>query len=410
MTTAPRFDYDHHSVDYADHAEDIHHAARRAGPLVHSGNYGGFYVATDYDTVVTIARDDASFSSRHILDDPVYQGITVPPAPMVFLPIESDPPEFVPYRKLLNPYFSPSAARRLKDTIDQWSTAALDSVIATGSIDFVRDYGNAVSALFTCELLGLPPAEWRELAEPIHERAYTVPRAPANDRAIARFQACVDRVRLIIAERREKPADDLISVLVRSDIDGVPVSDEVVANVCRGLISGGFGTTASLVANILWYLGEHPEDRQRLIDDPGLLPGAIEEFLRYFTPSQALARTVTRDVDLGSCPLRRSDRVLMSWAGANRDPRQFESPDEVIIDRFPNRHVAFGTGLHRCIGSNFARVELSSMVSEVLRRIPDYALATGQARKYPSIGVINGWISLPATFTAGPVVQNRRLP
>jgi cytochrome P450 len=283
-------------------------------------------------------------------------------------------------------------------------------VITTGSIDFVRDYGNAVSALFTCELLGLPAAEWRELAEPIHERAYTVPGTPANDRAVARFQACVDRARLIIAERREKPADDLISVLVQSELDGVPISDEIVANICRGLVSGGFGTTASLVANILWYLGEHPHDRQRLIDDPALLPAATEEFLRYFTPSPALARTVTRDVDLGSCPLRHADRVLISWAGANRDPGQFDRPGEIVIDRFPNRHVAFGTGLHRCLGSNFARVELSSMVSEVLRRIPDYTLVSGESSRYPSIGVINGWISLPATFTPGPAVQDRRLP
>jgi cytochrome P450 len=149
----------------------------------------------------------------------------------------------------------------------------------------------------------------------------------------------------------------------------------------------------------LWWLEEHPEQRQRLIDEPALMEHATEEFLRVFTPVPALARTATTDVELGGQQLCEGDRVLMSFAAANRDPAVFDEPDEAKLDRFPNPHTSFGLGIHRCIGSNLARSWFQLMLRGVLDRMPDYTIDRGAARRNHSIGIINGFINMPATFT-----------
>ena len=141
-----------------------------------------------------------------------------------------------------------------------------------------------------------------------------------------------------------------------------------------------------------------------------MIPQACEEFLRYFTPQQGLARTVTKPVTVGDVELQPNDRVLLSWASANQDEAVFDCPNEVVLDRFPNRHTTFGIGIHRCLGSHIARIELVTMVSRVLARMPDFRMDHEAARKYPRIGIINGWINVPATFTPGERLSDEPLP
>jgi cytochrome P450 len=167
------------------------------------------------------------------------------------------------------------------------------------------------------------------------------------------------------------------------------------------VIFGGVDTTTGLIGSALEWLARHPEERDRLREHPGLIPRATEEFLRYFSPVQALARTATRDCVVGGRQVRAGERLLLSWASANFDEDAFDRPDEVVLDRSPNRHQAFGVGIHRCLGSNYARVEFAVVLEEVLRRLPDYAIDGTAARRYPSIAVVNGWVTLPATFTPG---------
>ncbi|ETB31004.1 cytochrome P450, partial [Mycobacterium avium subsp. hominissuis 10-5606] len=169
------------------------------------------------------------------------------------------------------------------------------------------------------------------------------------------------------------------------------------------LVQGGVDTTSNLVGHALRYLAEHPEDRQRLIDDPTRIPGAIDEFLRYYSPVQTIARTATRDTELGGCPIRKGERVLMSWAGANLDDRVWPDPLEVVLDRTPNRQTSFGIGVHRCLGANLANVMVEVMLGEVLRRIPDYEIA-GPVSRYATIGIIHGIDALPVRFAPGPRV------
>ena len=154
----------------------------------------------------------------------------------------------------------------------------------------------------------------------------------------------------VIRARRENPQDDIISYLVQQEVDDRPVTDDEVFSIVDLLLAGGVGTTASLVSNTVVWLYKNPDVRQQLIDDPSLLDKAIEEFLRYFSPTQALARTVVQDTEFHGCPMKVGDRVLLAWSSANRDAQQFENPDELDIKRWPNRHMAFGMGVHRCAG------------------------------------------------------------
>jgi cytochrome P450 len=192
----------------------------------------------------------------------------------------------------------------------------------------------------------------------------------------------------------------VISTLAHLQIDGEPITDGEIMEVLDLIISAGIDTTASAIACSLKYLDDDRDARQMLIENPALMPSAVEEFLRIFSPVQVLARTATRDVELGGQQISAGERVLVSWAGANVDERTFPDPASVILDRFPNRHAAFGFGVHRCIGSHFARAEMNTVISEVLKRMPDYTLASG-VRKYTAIGVIQGYVNLPATFTPG---------
>ena len=173
-------------------------------------------------------------------------------------------------------------------------------------------------------------------------------------------------------------------------------------SICGTIINGGVDTTTVLLANALEYLDRNHDLRRRLVDEPALLPSATEEFLRYFSPVQAFSRTVARDVELGGQQLERGDRVLLCFGSANRDESEFPAADEFVADRFPNRHVAFGLGKHRCIGSTLARTEFMIMLDEVLARMPDYEIDRDASERYVSLGIVNGWIRMPGRFTPGP--------
>jgi cytochrome P450 len=187
------------------------------------------------------------------------------------------------------------------------------------------------------------------------------------------------------------------------EVDGEKLNDETVIAMCNLIIAGGNDTTTSLLSNAFIYLSEHPDQRAWLLESPAeRIPMACEEFLRFYTPTQGLARTVTADVEIGGHSLKPGDRVLMSFASANRDPDVFDRPDEIVLDRWPNKHQAFGLGLHRCLGSNLTRIEFRVVLEEVLRRMPDFVVDADASHPYETIGIVNGWIDMPATFTPGP--------
>jgi cytochrome P450 len=201
--------------------------------------------------------------------------------------------------------------------------------------------------------------------------------------------------------RRKDPRDDFLTLLATGTIDGEPLSHQRIQDLSFNILAGGVDTTTALTSSALVYLARNPADRQRLIEDPALLPFACEEFLRFYSPIPALCRTATADTEINGWQIGKGERVMLAYAAGNRDPEAFEDPESVRLDRFPNKHVGFGAGMHRCLGSFLARMMFQEMVSEVLKRMPDYELIEEELRPYPSIGGVNGWVSIPARFTPG---------
>ena len=406
MITTP---FDHHSAEYARDWRGINSTLRDRCPVSHTDAHDGYWVLSRYADVAEAARDDATFSSYQELPDGTHTGATIPAGPLRQVPIEMDPPELFDHRKLLNARFSPAAVRTWEPFLRQATASRIDEVIESGHADLVRDIANPVPALLTLELLGLPQDDWQRFSDVTHQIVHTLPSSREHDAASMEFTGIVGQIAEVAARRRTQPGDDLISLLATAEINGEPLSDGRLLEMVTLVILGGVDTTGSLIGNALEWLARHPAERDRLRGNPDQLPQATEEFLRYFSPVPGLARTVTRPCTVGGQELAPGDRLFLSWSSANYDESVFERPDQVLLDRFPNRHQAFGLGIHRCIGSNFVRAEFQIVLEEVLRRLPDYTIDTAAAQPYPSIGIVNGWISLPATFTPGPR-QSSHLP
>jgi cytochrome P450 len=399
MTSAD-ISFDHTSADYARNWRAIYADLRDRCPVARTEAHNGFYVLSRYADVERVVKDDETFSSRHDLEDPEspYRGITIPEPPVRSVPIEMDPPEMTPYRDLFNPWFTPRSAKRWGPFVRDVTTALLDAAGPVGKSDFIHDLLSPVPAILTAKLLGLPLSDWRIYSDASHNVVAYPRGTPESDAAIVDYINMIVKADETAKDRRDNPRDDMISAIVAAEIDGAKVSDQRALEISL-VIVGGNDTTTNLLAGALHWLWEHPRERARLAADQALLQPACEEFLRVFAPTQALARTCTRDVEIAGRRLKAGDRVLMAFASANFDPEVFDDPQEVRPDRFPNRHTSFGLGRHRCSGSNLARMVFSVVVEEVLKRMPEYELDTDGCKPYDNIGIVNGWARLPATFT-----------
>jgi cytochrome P450 len=397
-------DFDHTSPEYAARAEEVTADLRDRCPVAFSEHHDGFWVITGYEPLAASMRDEATFSSRHLTaDDGVrFGGVNIPEAPYENALVEMDPPEWNAFRRVLNPMFAPAAIERLQPDLERFTDAAVDARAASGTIDFVLDLANPVPAQVTLAFLGLELDDWPRFAEPAHEVVYTRPGTPEFERAVDGQQWMFETLAAAVADRRAAPRDDNLSRIVHADVDGRTFTEEEVVSLLGTIVNGGVDTTTALFANAIELLDRDHDLRDRLVGHPELIPTATEEFLRYFSPVQAFARTVARDFDLGGQHLRRGDRVLMCFASANRDGREFPEPGVFVAERQPNRHVAFGMGKHRCIGSTLARAEFATMLATTLRRLPDFAIDRTATVRYPSLGIVNGYVRMPATFTAEP--------
>jgi cytochrome P450 len=267
----------------------------------------------------------------------------------------------------------------------------LDAVIETGRIDFVADVGAPAPTKFTFDLMGLPMvAAARSAAD-----------MAAGYGGGGDMMATLETLPAAVAERREQPRDDMITLLTQSTILGQPASDDIIIGILTSLVFGGSHTSTALLTNSLGWLDQHPEHKQLLVDDPGLVPKAVEEFLRYFPPNLLLGRTVLAGVEVGGQTLSRGERLLMAWASANRDPAWFDDPDDVDFERPNNRHTSFGIGAHRCLGIHHARMEAQIMQAGVLERMPDYRIDWTGVQRYGDVSASDGFLTMPATFTPG---------
>jgi cytochrome P450 len=400
-------DFDHHSDDFNLNELAFNAELRQKCPVAWNENYGGFWFLTSYGAVSQTARDGDTFAHKYdpnAADGVDYQGEMGVPRPegQPALGIgEVDGPYHQALRHALAPFFSPGAVQKMRPFMEQSAHWFLDQRIGDGQMDLVLDYASPVPAILTMKLMGLPYDTWQRYANLFHSVMAVPQDSPEYAEAIAEVPAMMQGVLEFAATRRAEAGDDLTSFLIQFEFDGKRLDDAQLLNILWNLIAGGVDTTTSQTALTLRHLGTNPELRQQLIDHPGLHRTATDEFLRYFSVNQQLSRTVTRDVVLGGQHFRRNDRVVISWLGANHDEQEFERPDEIVLDRAPNRHVAFGLGPHRCIGSHLARLMSGVMVKAALDRIPDYQVDLGGVHEYLGNPSMTGLGKLPVTFTPG---------
>lgn len=373
-------------------------ALREAHPAAWTDANGGYWVVAGYDSVTTAYRDWETFSSART--DPAISSLSIGDARMpALLPEELDPPEWRPIRRILAQLLSPQAVERLRPRVRHWVAQFLDRIIEQGHGELAHDLAVPVPAAVTMEWLGWPEEEWITAASTFHEMARHEYLSPGFIEAGKRFGWLAGRIHEEVAARRKSPREDAMSTIATHDLDGRSITATEAEAMVLLTIGGGVDTTTALASAAFVHLGRDRELRQRLVEEPALLADATEEFLRYYPPARTHARTVTKDVDFAGCPMRAGDRVLLSEASACRDESAFPDADRFVADRSPNRHVAFGMGIHRCPGSHLARLEFTEMLRAVLDRIGDYEL--GEPVEYPNWAAIGGWASIPVTFPPG---------
>jgi cytochrome P450 len=400
-------DFDQHSPAYKANFPQISHEMRERCPVVWSEEHGGYWVVTDRDLLGELAKRPDLLSNDH---DPLgvrngYGGVAIP-TPVGgnsrggFL--EMDPPEQLEFRHVLNPHLSPAAVERWRPMVTELARACLDDVIESGQIDFVDDLANIVPAVLTMALLGFPLVDWTHYCEPAHAIVYTPPNSPAYQKVIELTILMGARLAEELDRAKVQPRSGMLKSLVEAQhTDPVTFNDDDILGTLVLLIGGGFDTTTALTSHALHWLDARPQERRRLLDDRRRLDTATEEFVRFATPAQGGGRTITADCEVAGHRFSEGERVWMAYALANHDPDAFPDPDEIVLDRFPNRHAAFGLGVHRCIGSNLARMSFKAMLTEVLDRIPDYHVREEGIVRYEDIGTINGYQHLPASFPSG---------
>jgi cytochrome P450 len=404
----PVIDFDHHSAEFAANADARLKEIRESCPIAWSDHYGGFWLVADYQGNLEVLKNPDVFTAERWPVDDGHGAILIPKSPRVtepILPMEVDPPAHTPVRQLLNAAMSPSASEALLPRIEHWATHHIDAVIERGECDLLRDITGPVPAYVSLEWLGFPLEFADMAAEGMHDLMGFPPGSEQYNHGVALTVETNEILAATIRARRSQPASDVISYLMTQELNGEPVDDKTILNLCATLVAGGVDTTTSLTASALVHLDRDRVLRQRLIDEPELLGTATEEFLRMYPPLTTIAKTARQDTELRGCPVHAGDRLLVSRHSANFDAVQFDRPDEFVPDRFPNRHVSFGLGPHRCAGSHIARMEFQVMLTRILQRLPDYEIDEAALVPYPDRGLTMGWASLPARFTPGSRVS-----
>jgi cytochrome P450 len=404
-TTRPVIDFDLNAATSRAASDAAWAAVRATGcPVAWTEHNGGHWVITGYEQVAAAFRDWEHFSSARLFDPDrcaiSFSNGTVP----LLLPEESDPPEWKDHRRTIAALLSPLASEHLRGRARYWADHYLDRVIEQGACGLVEGYTVPVPASVVLEWMGFPRSEWEWFWTAFHGVSAHPNGTPEHRKATEAYADVMTRIIEELRDRVRAPRDDALTTIALHEVNGERISEDVAKSIAFLTVTGGIDTTTSFTGAALLHLAEHPTDRQRLLEDPDLLPLATEEFLRYYPPARTHARTVAVDTVFEGVEMKRGERVLLSEAAAGRDESAFERADEFVIDRDPNRHLAFGVGIHRCPGSHLARVEFTEMLTTVLRRIPDYAIDPAGVEEYPTWSMVGGWRRLPATFPPGPRV------
>ena len=368
-------DFDHTDPQWVADPYPIWDELRTRCPVAHSDRYGGTWLPVRHEDVAAVAYDTEHFTSRSVVVSEVRPGPDDLPAPIGLAPpITSDPPFHALARRLLLPAFSPKPIEALEPFTRELCVELLDATAGKPEIDAAVDYAQHIPLRVIVRMLGFPQEDadlFRRFIRMVLEDV---------DQSAEERQAVVDEGELDvymdarIAEHLADPQDDLTSFLLNAELDGNKLDPDHVRGTMVLLMIAGIDTTWSAIGASLWHLAQNPADRQRLAGEPELMATAVEEFLRAYAPV-TMARLVAKDFDFQGRSMKEGDWLLLPFPAANRDPESFADADKVQIDRAANRHAAFGLGIHRCIGSNLARMELRVALEEWMKRYPDFELA-----------------------------------
>ncbi len=382
--------FDHLSPDLAATLPETMTRMRELCPVAHSEQYGGFWVASGYEEVLSVAQNWAVFSSAHGLSVTGTKGV------VRNLPVEVDPPEQRSYKSLITPYFTPAAVADWEQPTRDLVTRLIDEFIADGRCEFMDAFARQLPSLAFFELaIGAP-------ADELEKVAYLASRSSIPNHPDARdnWKGLYAWVKGFLTDRREQPPrGDVVDAVLAADIDGVPLTEDETIGAVQLLILGGLETTAGALGLMMERFCREPAIPQVLRERPELMPKAVEELLRLDSPFVSVGRTAVQGTELGGHTIESGDKMLIHWASANRDAGEFPDPDRFDPTRTRNRHFAFGAGPHRCAGSNLARLNLRVALEEIVARMDDIALAADADVEYHA-GLTRSPLHLPITFTA----------
>ena len=375
-------------LDPAD-PQSIYNMLREHSPVLRT-EQGGTMIARHEDVEFAL-RHAELFSSDM---DAISIGNVRP-----LIPLQINPPEHVKYRRLLDPLFAPKQVALLENDVRKLSNQLIDDFIDTGECEFNGAFAIPLPCTVFLRLLGLPLEDLDLFLqfknniirpETRDQEEYEKIQAETGQQIYAYFDKVLD-------ERERQPRDDMLTGFLEADVDGNRLTREDILDICYLFLLAGLDTVTASVGCMVSYLAQHPEQRQRLVDDPSQIPGAVEELLRWETPVPGVPRVVAEDVELGGEHLEPGERVTVLLGSANIDEHGFPEPENVDFERPANRHLAFGGGVHRCLGSHLARLELRVALEQLHERIPDYSIKPGEEPQY-TMG-IRAVEHLPLVFT-----------
>ena len=396
-------EFDHHSSAFAQDWRGQYRELRGSCPVARVDRHGGFTLLTRYADIRRVLQSPKDFVCGRDLEiegvpGVIAGGVTIPTNPFRMGMMEMDPPRSLQLRRLLVPWFSAKAVELNAVHMQDLVTWCVDRVIESGQMDIVDDLANPLPTLVTLDLMGLPLENWEIYARILHGAAY---REKGSVKGLTWLR---EDISAIVARRRSEPPSvrTPIDALLAAEVDGAALPEELVVELVYMLLSGGVDTSTAVVATTVRFLSGHPEVADELRADPTLIPNAVEEMLRYFTPGTGVARTAAHDTEIGGVPVRAGERILLGLGAANFDPDAFDDPDTLDIHRDTTRQLSFGAGVHRCLGSFLAPREVGILIGEILHRMPDLKVDESGVRPYEQIPLVGGFRAMPATFTPGP--------
>lgn len=383
-------DFDHTDPTWVADPYPIWDDLRQRCPIAHTDRYAGAWLPTTWEDVAAIANDAERFSSRSVVVANHRPPMELAPAGIA-PPISSDPPFHMGARRMLLPIFSPQKIDALEPSTRAYCEELIADLKGCDVVDAAAEYAQHIPVRVIANMLGLPEEDADRFRGFVHHVLESVAK-PIEER-IAGFLELFEYLKGHMEDHIAHPRDDLISYLLAAEMNGEKLTPFHVARTVGLLLIAGIDTTWSAIGASIWHLAKTPADLERLVDEPALLPTAIEEFLRAYAPV-TMARLVKADMDYKGCPMKAEEWILLSFPAANRDPAMFDRPDEVIIDRQANRHAAFGLGPHRCAGSHLARMEMRVALEVWLEHFPRFTLADPAAVTW-SAGQVRGPRTLP---------------